>query len=200
MFVSTNGLLQFGVNTSATDASNTTAELLTQRRIAGLWDDLTTALTGDDIFVDTSMAGQVKVRWNASRIGDNSDVQFAVTLLDTGEIRFDYGPGNANLTPTVGISAGDGVNFDLAVYDGQTNLGAVDSLSFNLVPGFNDIGAFEFQGDSADVTPPTVASTQPAGIQSGGSVFCAGDKRRGFVQRAHRTGECPQFRPVRTTR
>ncbi len=170
VYVSTNGLLQFGVNTSATDASNSTAELLTQRRIAGLWDDLTTALTGDDIFVDTSMAGQVKVRWNASRIGDNSDVQFAVTLLETGEMRFDYGPGNANLTPTVGISAGDGVNFDLAGYNGQTMLGAVDSLSFSLVPGFNDIGAFEFQGDSADVTPPTVAGIQPAGIQSGGSV------------------------------
>ena len=102
VFVSTNGLLQFGVNTNATDASNTTAELLTQRRIAALWDDLTTALTGDDIFVNPSVPGRVTVRWNASRIGDNSDVQFAVTLVNTGEIQFHYGPGNNNLTPTVG--------------------------------------------------------------------------------------------------
>ncbi len=171
VFVSTNGLLQFGVNTSANDASNTTAELLTQRRITALWDDLTTALTGDDIFVDTLLTDRVTVRWNASRIGDNSDVQFAVTLVNTGEIQFHYGPGNANLSPTVGISAGNGVNYELSPYDGQAGLTAVNSRGWTLQPGLTDIGAFEFQGDSSDVTPPTVTGITPAGIAAGGSVL-----------------------------
>ena len=34
------------------------------------------------------------------------DVQFAVTLYANGSIRFDYGPGNHNLTPTAGVSDG----------------------------------------------------------------------------------------------
>ena len=170
VFVSTNGLLQFGNSTNGTDATNTTSELLEQKRIAPLWDDLRTDLTGDDVFVDTSVAGRVRIRWNASRVGDNSDVQFAVTLVNTGEIQFDYGPGNTNLTPTIGISAGDGFNFDLAQYDGQSNLGNANSLSYTLVPGFVDLGAFEFQGNSADTTPPTVTAVQPAGIFAGGTI------------------------------
>ena len=75
MFVTTNGLLQFGVN-NADDATNTMAELLTQRRIAPLWDDLTTSGVGDDIFVDTSTAGRVTIRWNATVVAGGSDVQF----------------------------------------------------------------------------------------------------------------------------
>jgi hypothetical protein len=130
---------------------------------------LTTAGTGDDIFVDTNVAGQVTVRWEAARVG-GGDVRFAVTLVNTGEIRFHYGAGNTNLTPTVGISAGNGVNFDLAAYDGQATLTSVDSLNYILIPGFVDIGAYEFQGDSDDTIPPTVTGIQPAGIFTGGTV------------------------------
>jgi parallel beta-helix repeat protein len=38
-------------------------------------------------------------------------------------------------------------------------------------PNFVDIGAFEFQGDSGDLTPPVVSSMQPAGIIGSGSVL-----------------------------
>ncbi len=113
----------------------------------------------------------------------------AVTLVNSGEIQFDYGPGNANLTPTIGISAGDGFNFDLAQYDGQSNLGNANSLSYTLVPGFVDLGAFEFQGNSADTTPPTVTAVQPAGIFAAGTINSHDQFDYRHIQRAHRPAE-----------
>ncbi len=62
-------------------------------RIAALWDNIRTNAVGDDIFVDTSVAGQVKFRWNATNEADSSDVQLAITLFANGEVRFDYGSG-----------------------------------------------------------------------------------------------------------
>jgi hypothetical protein len=38
-------------------------------------------------------------------------------------IRFDYGEGNANLSPTAGLSAGDGLAYQRALSDGQSQLG-----------------------------------------------------------------------------
>src|SRR5262249_48197871 len=38
------------------------------------------------------------------------------------------------------------------------------------VPGFRDIGAFEFQGSSADTTPAKITATYPAGIQTASSI------------------------------
>lgn len=43
-------------------------ELLSQRRIAPLWDDLTTLGVGDDVFVDTTTANRVMIRWNATSV------------------------------------------------------------------------------------------------------------------------------------
>ena len=40
-----------------------------------------------------------------------------VVLYADGRIRFDYGPGNANLSPTIGISGGDGERYHLASFD-----------------------------------------------------------------------------------
>ncbi|MBL8335243.1 MAG: tandem-95 repeat protein, partial [Rhodoferax sp.] len=58
--------------------------------------------------------------------------------------------------------------------DGAGNLASANSLSWAATPGLNyfDIGAYEFQGDSSDVAPPTVTgiSQLPA---SGGSTALA---------------------------
>jgi hypothetical protein len=55
-----------------------------------------------------------------------------------GKIRFDYGPGNEGLTPTVGISSGNGVDYVVVhEYDSANdaiNLGGVESVLF--VPPF----------------------------------------------------------------
>jgi hypothetical protein len=168
--VSTEGFLQFGVATSAGDNNNSPEALAMRPRIAPLWDNLRTNATGDDIFVDTSVAGQVKFRWNATNESNNSDAQFAVTLFANGEVRFDYGPGNTNLTPTVGISSGNGITYQLVPgYDGATSLANANSVLFSLSAGVRDLGAYEYRGNSSDVTPPTIVSTLPAIIGNGGA-------------------------------
>ena len=53
VYVSSNGLLQFGTTSYAYDAANTTDKLREYVRIAPLWDDLRTYGVGDDIFVDS---------------------------------------------------------------------------------------------------------------------------------------------------
>ena len=59
----------------------------------------------------------------------------------------------------MGISAGNGFTFVLApIYDGAAMLAGANSLEWAQTPGFvyYDIGAYEFQGDSNDATPPVV--------------------------------------------
>ncbi len=174
--VSTEGFLQFAGSMSSSNSANTSELLRNNRMIAPLWDNLQTYGTGDDIFVDTVTAGQVTIRWNATNSIDNSDVNFSVTLFSDGRVRFDYGSGNTNLTPTVGISRGDGQSFIQPDYDGRTALTGVDSLEFSLTQGksFVDIGAFEFRGSSLDETPPTVALITPdfiANASDTGDIF-----------------------------
>ncbi len=167
--VSTEGFLQFEGSGQAGDSSNTLEELLENVRIAPMWDNLRTDRTGDNIFVDTSVATQVTIRWDATNEADETDVNFAVTLSDDGRIRFDYGAGNTNLTPTVGISRGDGVFSLLSQYNGQSDLGQVNPVEIAPTPGttFFDLGAFEFLGSSLDVTPPGTLGTLPAEIGLG---------------------------------
>ena len=68
------------------------------------------------------------------------------------------------LTPTIGFSSGDYGYYDLSMYNGMDNLEFVNSVNFGLVAGYADIGAFEFTGDSNDVTAPTIIGTDPNGI------------------------------------
>ena len=65
-----------------------------------------------------------------------------------------------------GMLSGNGVSFVLAPYDGAGNLASANSLSWAATPGLNyfDIGAYEFQGDSSDVAPPTGSSTGEASM------------------------------------
>ncbi|MEM7315823.1 MAG: Ig-like domain-containing protein, partial [Planctomycetota bacterium] len=171
LYVSSEGFLQFGTTTGVFDQNNSADSLIhSAPRIAPLWDNLYTFGADNDIFVDWSQPDQVTIRWNANSNFDDSNVNFSATLYQSGEIQFDYGSGNANLTPTVGISAGDGRNYVISILDESTNLAMSDSVRFNLLPGFVDIGAFEFAGSSNDVTAPVVTGTQPAGIDAATTV------------------------------
>ena len=100
--------------------SNTLDQLLRNVRIAPLWDNLRTdqnqsaasGSTPGNIFVDSTVANQITIRWAATRQDTGGgDVNFSVTLFANGNVRFDYGDGNQSLTPTVGLSAGNGFTF-----------------------------------------------------------------------------------------
>ncbi len=162
--VSTEGFLQFaesGTTGYAGDPNNSDASLIANRRIAPLWANLTTS----QIFVDTTVSGQVTIRWQGTNNADDSPVNFDVVLFQNGDIRFDYGGGNTNLNPTVGLSYSNGWAYQLpAGYDGQATLTNAPSLLFTLAPGFADMGAYDFQGSSVDTTPPTVVSTNPTAV------------------------------------
>jgi hypothetical protein len=116
------------------DFSNSTEELIYNVRIAPLWDDLRTDINvGDDIYIDQSIAGQVTIRWKGVIYGTSQPVNFDVVLFADGRIRFDYGNGNKYLTPTIGISAGNGTDYTLvSAYDGAGSLTNVNSVLFDL--------------------------------------------------------------------
>lgn len=127
--VGTDGWINFGPYVGST-YNNSTALLRSNKRIAVLWDDLRTD-QGGDIFIDLTTPGQVVFRWNAVTRSGLHPCNFSATLKDTGDIFFHYGPGNTHLTPTVGISAGEGTSSDrylLTIYDALPVLTDVNSL------------------------------------------------------------------------
>jgi M6 family metalloprotease-like protein len=116
------------------ESYNTTPFLSCFPRIAGLWDDLVTdAAAGQDIYLDTSVAGQARIRWEAEPYASGLPANFAITLYQDGRIRFDYGSGNTGLTPTVGLSRGHSGDFLLATtHDGESALTDASSLELTL--------------------------------------------------------------------
>jgi hypothetical protein len=123
----------------------------------------------DYLYADTSVANQVTIRWNVTNLLDNSDVQFSAVLFSDGRIRFDYGPGNTNLHPIVGISFGrQRASQVVSGYSGAPNLTNANSVEFPQGPGYIDLGAYEFRGNTADATPPTILGTLPAAVNAAG--------------------------------
>ena len=150
-------LLYDGVN--ATDKLTNSGQPL----IAALWDHLSTAGVGNDVFVENNTTDPVKwtkIRWNATNLDNNTPVNFDVVLFADGKIRFDYGSGNAGLSPTIGISAGNGTAWQvLPGYDGAASLPSAQSVLWSFAPGFHDFGAYEFRGRASDNVLPVVVST-----------------------------------------
>ena len=125
VWVCSNGFLDFASNSD--DWSNTEGELISNVRIAALWDDLRTD-QGGDIYIDDTVAGQVTFRWDAVTYTGQYPCNISCTLFDTGRIEFHYGSGNTNLTPTIGISSGNGTDYLLSQYNNATSLTNANSL------------------------------------------------------------------------
>ncbi len=115
VYVSSNGLMRFDAADSA--YSNSGAGIATKVAIAPLWDDLmTNQRVGDDIYVFQPDPDSVGFRWQAVTYSGSHDTNFEAILYRDGHIRFNYGVQAGGLTPTIGISKGDGVTYQLA-YD-----------------------------------------------------------------------------------
>nr|WP_161501480.1 right-handed parallel beta-helix repeat-containing protein [Rhodopirellula sp. SM50] len=164
--VSSDGFLHFAGSDPRYGAPSE-GVLYRNRRIAVLWDDFTTATEGKDIYVDESQSGKVTIRWDATSRATGGDVSFSVTLHETGNVRFDYLSGDlASLNSLVGISAGDGRNyqtFDSSEFGGGE---LPEPIELGLSPGFVDLGAYEFRGDSRDVTAPQIIGSNPLEVDS----------------------------------
>jgi hypothetical protein len=158
--VGTDGWLNFGAYVGST-YNNSTALLRANKRIAVLWDDLRTD-QGGDIYVDASVPGQVTFRWSAVTRSGLYPCNFAATLYDIGDIHFHYGAGNTHLTPTIGISAGEGTSsprYLLTSYDGLATLTNANSLKLEwlaLPPGLT----LESDGDIVGV-PTRLGTFRP---------------------------------------
>ena len=101
--------------------------------IAPLWDDLITngsSQMNEDIYIDTPSADAVCIRWKAERYATRDPVNVEVVLYRDGRILFNYGPGNKGLSPTIGISGGDGVRYNLASCDEKTSLSRAQTIVF----------------------------------------------------------------------
>ncbi|MBK7765951.1 MAG: tandem-95 repeat protein [Sulfuritalea sp.] len=173
MWVNVNGFVQFEGPDSAYYANaNSTEALLRNVRIAPLWDNLNTGPTGKDIFT-SSTATSFTVRWAAKLEGTSNDVNVSLTLFADGSVRFDYGAGNQGLTPTVGLSAGNGQSYVLSSYDGLASLASANSLLWTPTPGlvYYDIGAYEFQGNSGDQVGPRVVSVSQLPVEGGSTAL-----------------------------
>ena len=167
--VSSRGFLQFGGPLDPTDGANSDAKLAGSRIIAPFWANLRTDGAGNDVFVDTSVANQLTIRWNGTSVADGSAVNFAVVMYNDGHLQFDYGAGNTNQSPTVGISFGNGQIFRLSSYDGRQDMAGAGSVKFDLAAGIVDIGAIEFRVSSLQTTPPTITGSSPSFVDSSGS-------------------------------
>jgi len=126
-----NGFINFGTHTGSSH-NNSDATLLLNRRIAPLWDDLRTNAGGTDIYIDESISGQVTIRWDAVTYSGGHPVNCAVTLHESGAIDLHYGSGNTPVTPTVGVSDGDGLRHTLSTYNNAANLGGANSVRLSM--------------------------------------------------------------------
>ena len=137
VYVCSNGYLD--LTSAAADYTNSATELAASVRIAPLWDDLKTSGTaqaGEDIYVHQPDAHSVAIRWVAETYWGAHPVSFEVVLRDTGDIEFRYGTGNTRLSPTVGISAGDGIRTVLSAHNGHATMTRAQTAVFRpLHPG-----------------------------------------------------------------
>ena len=141
------------------------AELLRNVRIAPFWASSTpTADAGDDVYVSTTATSVTFRLGRANANAGDGAVNFSVTLNSNGSFSFNYGAGNAGLDPVIGVSAGNGQVYVLSSAAAAPRSTTPTQQIFTPQPGdiYFDIGAFEFQGNSADTTAADGRFDHPA--------------------------------------
>jgi hypothetical protein len=112
LWVNSNGYLDF--KSKASQYDNTTSELLKHPRIAPLWDDLHTT----NVFLNFTST-RVVIRWTGYTYNSKNPVDFQVVLKKNGKILFIYSRMPGKLSPTIGVSSGDGSSMTLSDFDGR---------------------------------------------------------------------------------
>jgi hypothetical protein len=165
VYVCSNGFLDF--TNSAPDYWNSEAGFISRVMIAPLWDDLRTDGTGEDIYIHQPTPYSVAIQWFGSTYTGGNPVEVEVILYEDGIIQLNYGDGNTGLSPTIGISKGDGTWYYLSPYNGQSVLTHVDSDLYipvslectdNDGDGYGDPGSLvcTYPGWDCDDTNPDV--------------------------------------------
>ncbi|MBK7874686.1 MAG: thrombospondin type 3 repeat-containing protein [Planctomycetes bacterium] len=163
VWVSSNGFIEF--TPTAPEFGNRPDWLRFGWRIAPLWDDLRTDLGAENIFVDTSVPGEVRIRWAAETVAGGTPCNFAVRLHSDGRIRFEYGSGNGGLTPTVGLGGGRAALFaQPSTHDAQASLANAHTLLFTRTGSALPPGMTLSSGGVLSGTP-TVAGTYSPSIR-----------------------------------
>ena len=133
VWVDSNGIIYLN-NPGSSDWQNSVDGLIGKNAIAPLWDDLTTAVTGDDIFTTTD-SDWATIRWQAHTRWDGRPVNIAARLGKGGEIRFLYGGGNNHTSrieqrdKTIGISLGSNA-YHLCLRNGIGDLGNAKGIEY----------------------------------------------------------------------
>ena len=167
MLISSEGYVQFAGNDSAGSPDFSEAVLARNLRLIAFGTDLST-LSGD-VFI-SSNASAVTIRWQATIASTGGPANFAITLNANGSFRFDYGDGNASPDVFVGVTSGDGLVLR-STYAGRASLARASSMVWSPVAGetmdYYDIGALEFQGNSADKSGPKITSVPSLPAKNG---------------------------------
>ncbi len=158
VYISSNGVLFF--SSPSTGHENSQTILKTKVMIAPLWDDIRTngvTQDGEDIYIHQPDTDSVCIRWCAETTIGASPVNVEVILYNNGDIKFNYGTGNSNLTPTIGISKGNNSDFLISKYDDLTALTQAQTCT---IPAEANI-YYSSNGQMVDSTPPNDTPSAP---------------------------------------
>ncbi|MBW1896231.1 MAG: IPT/TIG domain-containing protein, partial [Deltaproteobacteria bacterium] len=137
--VCSNGFLVFD-DDGFSSYDNESEVFKTKVMIAPLWDDLvTTGSSGEDIYIHSPSPDSVSFRWAGKRYGNTDPINVEAILHKDGRIEFNYGSGNADLSPTIGISSGEGSEYHLSLYDGSSLLEKAETVLYTPL-GFSAAG------------------------------------------------------------
>ncbi len=130
VFISANGFLDFTNNNSS--YLNSIEKLKGRVIIAPLWNDF--IINEDDplqdIYIHMPTSDSLCIRWKAETFSEEGGANFEVILYKDGRIQFNYGDGNSDLSPVIGISAGDGEEYVISEYNAVSELGNARSVMF----------------------------------------------------------------------
>jgi hypothetical protein len=160
LWVCSNGFVDF--DEADPDYQNSDAKLQAHARIAVLWDDLD--LSGGGVFLMTNQPDHVTIRWVGITYSGSLPVDFELKCYTNGTLCFDYGETVSTLTPTIGVSAGDGIHYTYAALNHASTVTPESPVEFryrsDLPPGLGLTPGGTIQGT------PSVWGTQSFQIRA----------------------------------